>query len=275
MAQRPAFSLSTNASTFHPVTVAYYAFNWAPGMSAVQKRQNVLSLHQSIRERILGARMLEVSTKSTDPLGIALSAFNLATTRNGSRYCVESLYQASKTFENGTGPFPDLYDKPSMIVRKALTPYADIPLRSFVWHDQLWPLEPKLAFYTWLYCRTLHHPQNRVLAEKLVSNGYTHFTDIEYNPRRTLNSQSFAVAYYLHLIRTGEADSQLATRESFLSAFPPDLPSGFLSAAFTHNPTTPRKALRSSTSRGKRKNTSAKHPPHDTDKPASYAFDFS
>ena len=55
MAQRPAFSLSPADSSRHPVQVAYYDFDWSPGMSAAQKRKNVAALHASIRADMLQA----------------------------------------------------------------------------------------------------------------------------------------------------------------------------------------------------------------------------
>lgn len=236
MAQRPAFSLAPADSSRHPVQVAYYDFDWSPGMSAAQKRKNVAALHASIRERILGAKPLEVSSKSTLPIGIALSAFNLAVVKNGQPFRVESLYQGSKVFRDGSGPFHDLYAQSPKAVRAAIKPHASSPLVHFAWGRTHWPLEPKLAFYTWLYCTALHHVQNRPLADKLLREEFTHFTDIEYNPGRTLNSQSFAVAYYLHLVRTAQADAVLVDRDTFLGVFPAGLPEGFRTESARRSP---------------------------------------
>lgn len=277
MAQRPAFSLSPVSSTCHPIQVTYYDFGWSPGMSAAQKRKNVVALHASIRERIPHANPLEVSTKSTLPIGIALSAFNLAVVKNGQPFRVESLYQGSKVFRDGSGPFQDLYGQSPKSVRAAIKPHASSPLMHFAWGMTHWPLEPKLAFYTWLYCTALHHIQNRSLADKLLREGFTHFTDIEYNPGRTLNSQSFAVAYYVHLIQSGKADGVLADRESFLAAFPKALPSGFQLASPTRSPAAQRKTKRQYPPRPSRKGIPVSHPPHDSSgsaDTASYAFDF-
>ena len=52
-------------------------FTYIKGMAFSQKVKNVLSFHSSIQSQFPYARILEVSTKSSNPLGVALSAFNL------------------------------------------------------------------------------------------------------------------------------------------------------------------------------------------------------
>ncbi len=275
MAERPAFTLASHATNAEPVSVAYYPFTWSPGMSATQKRKNVEALHRVIREHQPGARPLEVSTKSTEPLGIALSAFNLGVNRHGVKFHVESLYQASKVFRDGAGPFPNLYDKRPKVVRDAIKPHTGSPLARFAWREVVWPLEPKLAFYTWLYCMALHHIQNRRLVEILLAARYSHFTDIEYNPKRTLNSQSFAVAYYVHLVQSGQADTALAGQDAFLAVFPGALPRGFLPTTPQHHPTKGRHGPRKTPSRRRGKQPSVSPPQDDSrDDPPTYAFDF-
>ena len=73
------------------------AFTYIKGMAFSQKCKNVLSFHSSIQSQFPHAKILEISTKSNNPFGVALSAFNL--TLDGCP--VECLYHASKVFENG------------------------------------------------------------------------------------------------------------------------------------------------------------------------------
>ena len=84
-------------------------FTWHPGFSMVQKRKNVAALHNSIMQMDASLNPLEISSRSNEQLGIKLSAFNLGVASNGRFFSVESVYQASKVFENGMGPFPELY----------------------------------------------------------------------------------------------------------------------------------------------------------------------
>ena len=274
MARRPAFSLANTSLIHHPILMDYYDFEWSPGMSRVQKQKNVVALHAKICESVPGANPLEISTKSTLPIGVALSAFNLTRWNQGSLSCVESLYQASKVFQDGRGPFPDLYDQSPMEVRSVLKTSAAIPLARFEYSDTSWPLLPRLAFYTWLYCHSLHQVHNRGLADQLIGEHYTHFTDIEYNPRRTLNSQSFAVAYYVHLRQTGQTDSVLANSESFLSVFPLDLPSGLAFADSLSGKTNARDPLHpKSGASGRRKRQTPRSTSNSTDA-VQARFDF-
>ena len=66
------------------------AFTYIKGMAFSQKCKNVLSFHSSIQSQFPDARILEISTKSSNPLGVSLSAFNL--TLDG--FPVECLYHA-------------------------------------------------------------------------------------------------------------------------------------------------------------------------------------
>lgn len=52
-------------------------FTYIKGMAFSQKCKNVLSFHSSIQTHFPSAKILEISTKSNNPLGVAMSAFNL------------------------------------------------------------------------------------------------------------------------------------------------------------------------------------------------------
>ena len=73
-------------------------FTYIKGMAFSQKCKNVLSFHSSIQTQFPSVKILEVSTKSYNPVGVALSAFNLTLDS-----CpVECIYHASKVFEDET-----------------------------------------------------------------------------------------------------------------------------------------------------------------------------
>src|SRR6266540_296198 len=136
------------------------------------------------------APVLEVSSKSEDPLGVSLSAFNLTLRIGGSRrMSVESAYQGSKVFEKG-GPFHELYDAPSREAKKEERLRGSGRLIAFNLLGEVWPIEPVTAFYEWLYITALL--QNPDLSERVVV--YKAFSDIAFNPKRSLNCQARAAA---------------------------------------------------------------------------------
>ena len=64
------------------------------------------------------------------------------------------------------------------------------------------PLIPKTAFYNWLYINALL--ENPELAQKVLE--YDAFTDIEFNPGKSLNCQAEAAALFVALNRQGLID---------------------------------------------------------------------
>ena len=67
MATRPGFYIDEGK-----VQMRNANFEWAGGFAVSQKQKNVKRLHSA-----LGKSCLEISTKSLNPLGYKLSAFNL------------------------------------------------------------------------------------------------------------------------------------------------------------------------------------------------------
>ena len=216
MATRPVFipQLSNGQPSVRTVSVS---FAWHPGLAPARKRLNVAAMHAAIHATLPALRRpLEASSKSQVPLGVSLSAFNLsvASPRSSGVASVESLYQASKVFAAG-GPYPQLYTRPAREVRQALKRHAGQPLVAFELHGVRWPLEPPRAFYCWVYCQALH--RNPRLAAALAA--YDCFTDIEFNPARSVNCQAYAVALYAALARTGRLKQALAAPAAFLALF--------------------------------------------------------
>ena len=156
--------------------------------------------------------MLEISSKSLQPLGVSLSAFNLKFPHNGAECSVEAAFQAGKVFE-GVGPFPELYSHDSREVRHHVQEVsAGRRLLAFEFDGVRWGLEPKTAFFYWLYIQALiANPQ---LAEAVKE--FDAFTDIEFNPKRQVNCQAAAAAFYVSLCRTGKMEEAMSSREAFL-----------------------------------------------------------
>ena len=203
MAERPVFFLSRGR-----VTSKTYSFEWFPGFSASQKRKSIDSLHRAVLRASPEDHPLEVSTKGGEPLGVRLSAFQL---RLDGR-TLENIFQSSKVFQDG-GPYPDLLDVPPRDAKRDPRLRASGPLTAFRFQGADFPLEPKTAFYDYIY---LAAASQSLTAEELgVLLAYDCFTDIEFNPARSLNTQARTAALLRLLLEEFGRVPQLS-REEFL-----------------------------------------------------------
>ncbi len=155
--------------------------------------------------------LLEISSKSPDGTGVALSAFNLLFKMNHRTMSVESAFQGSKVFEQG-GPFHELYDLPGYEAKKDARLKSSGKLVAFNFDGLKFPTKPVTAFYDWLYLSAL--AQNPTLAEALLS--YAGFTDIAFNPERSLNCQARSAALFVALSRMGKLPLVPGDVESYL-----------------------------------------------------------
>ena len=186
---------------------------WYAGMAPSQRQKSVESLHQSAKDSGICRHPLEVSSKSLEPLGIQLSAFNLTvkTEKYQREFTVETAYQSSKVFQNG-GPYKELLYGTSIEAKKDQRLKESGSLKYFEFFGVKWPLEPKTAFYDWVYLNALR--KNIWVYEKL--DDYDAFTDIEFNPKKSINCQAYSVALFKSLRRRGLLDDALESQESFL-----------------------------------------------------------
>jgi len=116
-------------------------------LAASQKQRSIQSLHTEYLKLRPGARILEVSTKSPDHLGRALSAFHLKLTVESDRIPVENVFQASKVFAQG-GPFTDLLTVPPHAAKRDPRLRESGPLQSFQWQNRCFPWNRRLFFTT-------------------------------------------------------------------------------------------------------------------------------
>lgn len=187
-------------------------FEWFPGLSVSQKQKSIRSLHAAAGKRNL-LNLLEISTKSEAHLGVALSAFNLHMTTAGGRVAsIESIFQGSKVFKDG-GPYLDLLEMPSRAAKTDPRLQSSGVLTGFRLKGRDWGLQPTTAFYDWLYLTALR--QSPKLADSLMD--YDGFTDIEFNPERSLNCQAASAALFVALKRRDILDAAMETPESFLA----------------------------------------------------------
>lgn len=188
-------------------------FKWNPGMAASQKQKNVKALHEASIEKGFCNNPLEISSKSLEPLGISLSAFNLLvkTIKGDKEFTLETVFQSSKKFEHG-GPFKDLLSLTSGKAKKDPRLKESGRLEYFLFKEERWELEPKTAFYDWLYLNTLK--QNTKLVKKL--DAFDAFTDIEFNPKKSINCQAYSVALFKSLQKRNLLDKAIKDKDSFL-----------------------------------------------------------
>lgn len=213
MAKRPVFIVVDNESKNTFVDILYVDFNWYPGFSISQKQKCIDSLHKNFLKLYREKRVLEVSTKSNNELGKKLSAFNLKLFDNTLKkeIPVENIFQASKVFENGKGPYSDLLEKTPYEAKKDPRLRNSGEIIYFLYDGIKWPTEPKTLFYNWIYINALY--ANKELAEKVTM--FDAFTDIEFNPKKSYNCQAYAVALYVSLYRRGLLEKAITSHEEF------------------------------------------------------------
>ncbi|EMJ5970523.1 TPA: hypothetical protein SMP74_002975 [Proteus mirabilis] len=215
MAVRPVF-IPTNVGNVLSITKDMN-FTWAPGMAKTQKQKSIKALHAAANDQGLDP-LLEISSKSENELGVALSAFNLKikTQKLAKEFTVESAFQASKVFEMG-GPYVDILDKSSINAKKDMRLKESGNLIGFKFYSTTWSLIPRTAFYDWLYLSALN--QNKKIALELLN--FSGFTDIEFNPAKSINCQARAAALFVSLVKRNMLDNALSSKQEFLSLLAP------------------------------------------------------
>ncbi len=181
MAIRPAWSIINGK-----VKSKEFEFAWSGGFAISQKQKNIKALHQAIRD-VTEENALEISSKSTDLIGTQLSAFSMKL--NG--LYLENIFQSSKRYENG-GPYMDLLNVEPKEAKRDERHRTSGRLLSFVKEGEEWPLEPKTTFYDYIYVSAVIEN----FGYNLDLSGYTWFTDIEFNPKKSINCQARAITIY-------------------------------------------------------------------------------
>lgn len=209
MAIRPVFE----ADNEKYVKVENYEFTWYSGFSKLQKQKSFKDLHSKYLEKNKTKSILEVSTSSDKSLGVKLSAFNLMIKdKLGKEICsIESLFQSCKKFEKG-GPYKDIIYKSPIEAKRDIRLKESGNLICFYYKNEEWELEPKTQFYDWIYINTLH--QHIDLREEILK--YDAFTDIAFNPQKSINCQARSAALYVGLYRKNILNKVLKSKEEYL-----------------------------------------------------------
>lgn len=211
MAKRPIFISVMEKNKFFKEEMIEFKFH--NGFSITQKSKSIKSLHESAKEQGY-EKVLEVSTKSDSKIGWELSAFNLMIDFNGEKsISVECAFQGSKVFE-GNKQFKDLYGVESIQAKKEKRLRESGDIIGFEFEGEYWENEPKTAFYDWIYITALY--QNRKdLVEELCQ--YNVFSDIEFNPQKSINCQARTCAILVSLVKQNLIDEALSSKEKFIA----------------------------------------------------------
>lgn len=213
MAKRPIFVPLYDGKRY--VLERYVDFTWYAGFSKSQKQKSIRDLHEVALREYDVKNPLEVSSKSEQELGVKLSSFNLKfRTKRGRILTVEAAFQGSKVFNLG-GPYPDIFDKEPMDAKRDQRLRSSGDLIRFSFFGDSWPLEPKTAFYDWLYINALL--KNPSLANEVTD--YDGFTDIEFNPERSINCQARSVALFCALYHSDRLEEALRSKDSFTGLY--------------------------------------------------------
>lgn len=210
MAERPIFVAVIEGSAL--VKEVSLRLEWHAGFAAVQKEKNIAGLHAAAAAAGYNP-VLEVSTKSAMIIGRHLSAFHLTVSseRNG-QIPLECVFQGSKVFENG-GPFIDLYTTSAREARRDPRLLQSGKLTGFQFEGLAFPLEPTTVFYDWLYLTAIFH--HREWLKRLFR--YAAFSDIEFNPQRSINCQARSCALFVSLMKRELLEEALASPTQFIS----------------------------------------------------------
>lgn len=210
MATRPIFLATSNKKElFEEVNVDFKFYN---GFSITQKSKSIHSLHESAKK--LGyEKILEVSTKSSSELGWQLSAFNLMVDFDSDKkISLECAFQGSKVFE-GNVQYNDLYQVESIKAKKDARLKNSGNIIGFEFEGVFWENEPKTAFYDYLYIKTLYD-NYRDIMDQLIE--FEVFTDIEFNPKKSINCQARTCAVLVSLSRRDLIEDAIGSKERFI-----------------------------------------------------------
>lgn len=210
MANRPIF-LSTNNSKelYKEVAIDFTFYN---GFAVTQKAKSIQSLHENSKKEGY-KKILEVSTKSDNKLGWQLSAFNLMVDYGfDKKISLECAFQGSKVFENNI-QYKDLYFVESIKAKKDERLKKSGNIIGFEFEGEFWENEPRTAFYDYLYIKTLNN-NYRDIIEELIQ--YEAFTDIEFNPKKSLNCQARTCSILVSLFKMNLLEDALKSKDDFI-----------------------------------------------------------
>jgi hypothetical protein len=210
MAERPIFVPDQNAPGL--VREIPFSLTWHGGFAPIQKKKNVHALHEAAAKSGF-SELLEISTKSEEALGQRLSAFSLTFHSDElGDIPLECAFQGSKIFERG-GPYNDLYCVEARTAKQDPRLKESGRITGFLFCRFKFPIEPRTVFYDWLYINAIF--AHRDWLKRL--NKYDGFTDIEFNPNKSVNCQARSCALFVSLMNMNLLDDNIKSPEKFIA----------------------------------------------------------
>lgn len=212
MAERPVYIPKNSAPFYDTVNIE---FKWNGGFAVSQKQKNIKAIHDGFRLIYPNANPLEISSKSLVEAGVKLSAFNLMkyVPELDRSIPVENVYQAGKVFENSC-QYTDLMLVSPKDAKRDERLKNSGRLIKFRFNGQDFPLVPESLFYDYIYLNAVL--ENKELAQKITE--YNGFTDIEFNPQKSISTQAKSIAVYVALSNLGLTE-KIRDYDSFRSLF--------------------------------------------------------
>lgn len=210
MANRPIFVTNDNKKElFKEINIDFTFYN---GFAVSQKSKSIQSLHDNAKKSGY-ENILEVSTKSDNKLGWQLSAFNLMVDFDfDKKISLECAFQGSKVFENNI-QYKDLYFVESIVAKKDERLKKSGNIIGFEYEGIFWDNEPKTAFYDYLYIKTLYNNYREIIDELIK---YDAFSDIEFNPKKSINCQARTCAILVSLVKLNLLEKAINSQNDFI-----------------------------------------------------------
>ncbi|MDY5557468.1 DUF6977 family protein [Helicobacter sp.] len=221
-------------------------FEFFSGFAPVQKQKNIISMHKEIFKKEINGQILEVSTKNnSELLGYKLSAFNLRLDDKPLEY----VFQESKRFQQNNQDsinykgfekycckendnfylkFQNLdsinlkKENPKRIVADFLKQNNGLYLSHFQYQGIVFELfgnNPfsKSLFYDFIYFKAIQES----LSEKEQMNilGFNIFTDIEFNPQKSINCQARSCALYHYAKLNNKVNFFMESKGNFIKIY--------------------------------------------------------
>ena len=203
MSERSVFVSKSVYPFFEEVHVN---MDWFGGFAMSQKRKSQISLHLNFLTRYPEHKILEISSASLYSLGAKLSAMNLSKRTLRGCSCVESVFQSSRIYSDGTrsiGPFPEFLFLPGKECKKRVKELSEGMHSNQYCFDGMTFFAPShhiSQFYDYIYLNALLEEENLDVSNCLLQDGYCAFSDLA---TKSLNSQARSAAIFVGLMKAG------------------------------------------------------------------------
>lgn len=221
MAKRTVFVAKSSYPFFEEIEVN---FDWFGGFALSQRRKCEISLHKNFNAKY-PHKVLEISSASLNKLGVALSAMNLKKKTARGITSVESAFQSSRIYFDGSERIDARQD---LLFASGKECKRIVKEGSRGLHSYLYDFEGEVfpapnfhisLFYDYLYLNALLEDSNSSVTSSLIRGNYKAFTDLA---TKALNSQARSCAIFVGLREAGLLDS-ITDYTSYLRLFRVDV----------------------------------------------------